>query len=54
MISIVAILLSIWLLVNKLDEALHAAVALAAGLLIYLLYKVFKKPGSAAQESLSR
>jgi amino acid transporter len=54
LISILAIVLSIWLLVNKLDEALHAAVALAAGLIIYLLYRVFKKPASAARESQSK
>jgi basic amino acid/polyamine antiporter, APA family len=41
-ISILAILLSIWLLANKLDEALHAAIALAAGLLIYVLYPIWK------------
>lgn len=46
-ISIVAILLSIWLLANKLDEALHAAIALVVGIAIYLLYRIFKKPVDA-------
>ena len=39
-ISIVAILLSIWLLANKLDEALNAAIALVVGIVIYVLYRM--------------
>ena len=47
-ISIVAILLSLWLLSNStLIEARDSAIAVAAGLAIYLLYRIFKKPGSS-------
>ena len=44
-ISIVAILLSLWLLSNSTRiEARDSAIAVAAGLVIYFLYRKFKKP----------
>lgn len=43
-ISIIAILLSLWLLANsRLVEAKHSAIAAAVGIVIYVLYKVLKK-----------
>ena len=51
-ISIVAILLSVWLLSNStLIEARDSAIAVAAGLTIYLLYRRFKKPAPASEGS---
>jgi amino acid transporter len=48
LISIVAVLLSLWLLSNStLIEARDSAIAVAAGLAIYFLYRKFKKPASA-------
>ncbi|HEX4899931.1 MAG TPA: amino acid permease [Pyrinomonadaceae bacterium] len=50
-ISIVAILLSLWLLSNStLIEARDSAIAVGAGLAIYLLYRVFKKPDPTVEE----
>ena len=47
-ISILAVLLSLWLLSNStLIEARDSAIAVAAGLAIYFLYRTFKKPASA-------
>jgi len=44
-ISVVAILLSLWLLSNStLIEARDSGIAVAAGLLIYFAYRAFKKP----------
>ncbi len=44
-VSVIAILLSLWLLSNStLIEAVDSAIALAAGLVIYFLYRIFKTP----------
>jgi uncharacterized membrane protein len=48
-ISIIAILLCIWLLLNStLIEARDSAIAVAAGLAVYFLYRGFKKAGGSA------
>ena len=49
-ISLLAILLSVWLLSNStLIEARDSAIAVAAGFAVYLLYRQFKKPASASE-----
>jgi basic amino acid/polyamine antiporter, APA family len=46
-ISLVAILLSVWLLSNStLREARDSAIAVAAGLLIYIVYRILRQPAT--------